>query len=246
MAGVTHNLGFFFGPGRLLSRIGPFGSMEGGARFRPVTPAPPLLRRSPLGGASVLVSVPSVTVGGIGVPFESDALSADSVGGSEGDGVGLAMGAGGGLGAMLDGKRASMSGEMRSFITRLFLAVFEFALAEAGVDMAVVVWCVYGSLSSGCGCGSVGVGVSRITIRDCAHEALALFPGGGRSECHLSSHLWSSRSGVWCWWYMSEMVVMVVESGEDGMVVCVVWPCWNASRKCRWGGYYYYYCLPWP
>ncbi len=140
MVAVTHNLGFFFGPGRLRSRIGPFGSMEGGARFLPVTPAPPLLRRSPFGGASVLASVPSVTVGGIGVPFESDALSADSVGGTDGDGVGLAMGAGGGFGVMVDGKRASMSGESRSVITRLFLAVFELVLAVAGVDMAVVVW----------------------------------------------------------------------------------------------------------
>jgi len=210
-----------------------------------VMPAPPLLRRSPFGGARVLASVPSVTVGGIGVPFESEALSADSVGGTDGDGVGLAMGAGGGFGGMVDGKRASMSGERRSVITWLFLAAFELVLAVVGVDMAVVVWFVYGSLSSRGG-GVGGVGVSAMTIRDCAHEALALFPGGGRSECHLSSHLCSYKSGVWYWWYVWEVVVVVVESGGAGGVVvymCISWPCWNAWRKCRWGGYY---CLPWP
>ena len=81
----TDNLGFFFGPGRPRSLMGPFGSIEGGARLRPVTALPPRLRLSTLGGASELPSVVSA-VGGTGVALDSDDLSLTSGGGADGEG----------------------------------------------------------------------------------------------------------------------------------------------------------------
>jgi hypothetical protein len=73
----THSLGFFLGPGRARSLIGAFGSMDGGALFRPDGAAPPLLFfASAFGGARVLPSPASAP--GIGVAFDSDDLSTPS------------------------------------------------------------------------------------------------------------------------------------------------------------------------
>ena len=56
----TYSLGFFLGPGLPRSRKGAFGSIAGGARFRPVTVPPPRRRRLlAVGGASELASVSS-------------------------------------------------------------------------------------------------------------------------------------------------------------------------------------------
>lgn len=53
------------------------GSIDGGARLRPLTAAPPLFfLLSPLGGASEFGSAGSLAVDGLGVAFESDDLSA--------------------------------------------------------------------------------------------------------------------------------------------------------------------------
>ena len=98
---MTYNLGFFFGPGRPRSLIGPVGSIVGGARFRPGAATPPLRRLSAFGGASELLSVPSPATSGTGVAFDSDDFSAISGGGSEGEGStrgGVAIGFGVALG----------------------------------------------------------------------------------------------------------------------------------------------------
>lgn len=83
--GTTHSLGFFLGPGRPRSRGGALGSIDGGARLRPVAVAPPLfLLPSALGGASEFGSAASVPAG-TGVAFESEDLSASSGSCTDGD-----------------------------------------------------------------------------------------------------------------------------------------------------------------
>lgn len=83
----TYSLGFFLGPGRPRSLGGALGSMDGGARLRPVPDAPPLLRFASAlpGGAKVSASATSVPFG-TGVAFESDDLSACSDGCADGEG----------------------------------------------------------------------------------------------------------------------------------------------------------------
>lgn len=75
----TYSLGFFLGPGLPRSLGGALGSIEGGARFRPVE-VPPLdfFFASALGGANELPSVSSLAFEGIGVELDSDDLSAVS------------------------------------------------------------------------------------------------------------------------------------------------------------------------
>jgi len=128
----TYSLGFFFGPGRPLSLIGPFGSIEGGARFRPFAAGPPLLRLlSTLGGASELWSAASLLAEGTGVAFDSDVFPVDSGGCIDGV-VSIFGGCADGLGVTSEGKRDRCSGERRNVIIRLFLAVFD-------VDLVMVV-----------------------------------------------------------------------------------------------------------
>jgi hypothetical protein len=129
MDACTYSLGFFFGPGRPRSLIGPFGSIDGGARFLPLTAAPPLLRRSTLGGARLLLSIPSMFIGGTGVPFDSLVFSTNSGGCT--DGEGSMRDGGDGLGEESDGHAARRSEEMRSVTTRLFFA-------PLAVDLALV------------------------------------------------------------------------------------------------------------
>ena len=131
-AGVgTYSLGFFFGPGRPRSRGGALGSIDGGARFRPVPDAPPLFRLpSALGGASVLGSTASVPLG-TGVAFESDDFSAVSDGCADGDGSFLMDGIAEALGGLSDGHFVSWLDGIRSDTIRLFLPGF-------GIDLVVV------------------------------------------------------------------------------------------------------------
>lgn len=104
--------------------------MDGGARFLPLTPAPPLLRLSILGGARELLSVPPIAGGGMGVPCDSDVFSAVSEGCAEGDGSSL-LGGADGFGVTSDGKRCRRSGDSRSVMSLLFFIVL-------GVDLVVV------------------------------------------------------------------------------------------------------------
>lgn len=126
----TYSLGFFLGPGLPRSRGGALGSMEGGARFRPVTVPPPLFRLPSTlgGGTSELGSCSSLPFGGMGVEFDSDDLSALSGGWTEGDGSVLMEG------LTSAGNWDSLSGERRSTIILLFLLDFEPPLAVGVVD----------------------------------------------------------------------------------------------------------------
>lgn len=106
----TYSLGFFLGPGLALSLGGAFGSIAGGARFRPVTVPPPLLRLlSAFGGANELASVSSLAFDGKGVELDSDDFSARSGGWTDGDGSTLT--GDGDAGLVSDGNCASRSGE---------------------------------------------------------------------------------------------------------------------------------------
>lgn len=137
----THSLGFFLGPGRPLSRIGACGSMDGGARLRPLTAAAPLfLLPSTFGGASVLLSVASLPDAGTGVAFDSDDLSADSGGRTIGVESSLMELVDGRLIVVeSDGNRDNTPGETASVTTLLFLPDFgDILVAVAVVDMA---WC---------------------------------------------------------------------------------------------------------
>lgn len=155
------NLGFFLGPGRPRSRGGAFGSMEGGARFRPLAVAPPLFfLPSTLGGASELLSTTSLPCG-TGVAFESDDLSATSGSCTDGDASFLMDGSAdvSPAGELCDDDHcASRVGEMRSDTIRLFLPGFAADLSVAdmvvevgGGVLAVVltVWWVLGSVAGG-------------------------------------------------------------------------------------------------
>lgn len=136
---VTYSLGFFLGPGRPRSRGGAFGSIEGGARFRPVAVAPPLFfLPSDLGGASELGSTTSLACG-TGVALESDDLSATSGNCTDGDGSFLMDGSAevsraGELCA--DDHCARRVGEMRSDTIRLFFPGF-----VADLRVADMWWC---------------------------------------------------------------------------------------------------------
>lgn len=147
----TYNLGFFFGPGLPLSRGGAFGSIAGGARFRPVIVPPPLLRlASAFGGASEFGSCSSLPFDGIGVELDSDVLSALSGGCTDGDGSGLTTD--GNLRLTSDGNWSSRSGDRRSTTILLCFDVFDvdFVLEFAG---GIV---VDGGMDGGCR-GEVGV-----------------------------------------------------------------------------------------
>lgn len=78
-----------------------------------------------------MLSVLSPATSGAGVAFDSDDFSVVTCGGTEGDGWTMG-GVSDGFGVESDGKRESRLGDRRSFITRLFLAVF-------GVDLVVAV-----------------------------------------------------------------------------------------------------------
>jgi hypothetical protein len=165
----TYSLGFFFGPGRPRSLMGPFGSMDGGARFLPLTWPPPRFRLSPaLGGASELLSVTSVVVGGMGVELDSDDFSAGS--GACMEGVGSALGGVvDDLGVLSDGYCESWSGDRRRTTTRLFLpaVVLGVALAVLGVvaDMVDDVGVCGSMVGDGVGRGDDGVGKFRPAAR---------------------------------------------------------------------------------
>ena len=125
-----YNLGFFLGPGLPRSRGGAFGSMDGGARFLPLTAPPPLFRLPSTlgGGASELGSCSSLTFDGMGVVFDSDDLSALSGGWTDGDGSSVMRG------LTSAGNWASRSGERRSVTILLFLLDFEPPFAVGVVD----------------------------------------------------------------------------------------------------------------
>lgn len=121
---MTDNLGFFFGPGRPFSLIGPLGSIEGGARLRPDVPGAALFLLSPalVGADESLPSVPS-TGAALGVAFDSDDLSVGSGGATEGDGsalVGVADDLDDG-GATSEGKQARRLAERLRVTILLFL-----------------------------------------------------------------------------------------------------------------------------
>jgi hypothetical protein len=131
----TYSLGFFLGPGLPRSRGGAFGSIDGGARFRPVmVPPPRFLLLSVLGGARDLGSPSSLLKEGMGVALDSDDLSALSGGCTDGEDSGLMSCVAG----PSDGKAASLSEERRSVIILLFF-VARFCVADD--DMALeAVW----------------------------------------------------------------------------------------------------------
>ena len=95
-----------------------------------------------------MASVSSLPVAGIGVALDSDVLSADSGGATDGEGSGLTFADGVCLeeGGLLDGKRDSRSDEMASLTILLFFADLDVALAlgvlmvgDGCVDVGVVV-----------------------------------------------------------------------------------------------------------
>ena len=129
----TYSLGFFLGPGLALSLGGAFGSIDGGARFRPVTVPPGFLRLlSGFGGANELVSCSSLAVDGKGVELDSDDFSADSGGCTDGDGS--TWTGDGEAGLTSDGNCASTSGDRRNTIILLFLPPFDVDLVVELVD----------------------------------------------------------------------------------------------------------------
>ena len=129
----TYNLGFFLGPGLPLSRGGAFGSMAGGARFRPVMVPPALFFfASAFGGASELGSVSSLAFVGIGVSLDSDDFSALSGGWRDGEGSGLTFVSEAGLTS--DGNWERASGERLRITILLFFAVLDVDFEEVLVD----------------------------------------------------------------------------------------------------------------
>lgn len=147
--------GFFLGPGRPRSLGGALGSMDGGARLRPV-PGAPLLRFASalLGGARVSASATSVPFG-TGVAFESDDLSACSDGCADGEGSFLIDGTAEARAsgeAVSDGQLESWLDGMRSDTIRLFLPAL-------GVDLVVM-----DMVSDGDGGGSGSGGGSEWVI----------------------------------------------------------------------------------
>jgi len=113
--------------------MGPFGSIDGGARFLPATAAPPLRRLSIFGGAKPLLSPPSTLVVGMGVPFDSEILSTDSGGCTDGDGWVLIIGADG-FGVLSDGHRDKRSEVSRNVIILLFLPAFGAVIVVDVID----------------------------------------------------------------------------------------------------------------
>lgn len=144
----AYSRGFFFGPGRPRSRGGALGSMDGGARLRPATAAPPLFRLpSTLGGARELASAESPWVG-TGVAFDSDDFSFVSGGWSDGEGSFLmgAATAGGAVGVESDGHSRSSLPGIFSVTVKLFLPVFVADMVRAidavdgRGDVVALVW----------------------------------------------------------------------------------------------------------
>ena len=171
----TYNLGFFFGPGLPLSLGRTFGSIAGGARLRPVTVPPPLLLLlSDFGGASELGSGSSLPFDGSGVALDSDDLSADSGGWTDGDGSGL-MDADE-VGFTSDGNCASRSGDRRSVTILLFLADFDVDLVVVLVDDIV-------------GDGEVDGLCVGVVVVDCRDDHLA-----ASSACAREGLITCSRS----------------------------------------------------
>ncbi len=123
------------------------GSIEGGARLRPViVPPPRRLLLSVLGGAREFGSVSSLVVDGMGVELDSDDFSVLSGGCIDGDGSGLmTLGVAGLTSA---GKAASLSGERRITTNLLFLLALDVDLAVGVVDDMVGV-----GIDGGCGVG---------------------------------------------------------------------------------------------
>lgn len=92
----------------------------------------------------------------MGVPYDSEALSTDSGGCTEGDGWALNVGADG-FGVLSDGHRDRASGDSRSVIILLFLPAFGVVMV---VDVVVFV-------VGGC---FVVMGLWQVSITNCARR----------------------------------------------------------------------------
>lgn len=155
--GCTHSLGFFLGPGLPFSLGGAFGSITGGALFRPATAPPPLLRLPSIlgGGASELGSGVSAPVAGTGVEVDSSDLSPGEGAGGAIEGVcsGMLVVV---VGVDDEGLRDAASDTIRERASGATLRVTMRVFREAlGVDFAGVAIVGVGRYWCGCWCNSV-------------------------------------------------------------------------------------------